>query len=128
MVAAALLLSCIVFIEAFLFLELGKQAGGILSRARDAMRVLADANRSDEEKESWARRNSGLILAMTASMAVKLAAMAAAVFAVLAGAVLISPQSEAGLSAALTSPTVIALMTLIAACYLWTRNAILRAL
>src|SRR5262245_8322517 len=128
MVIAALVISCIIFIESFLFLELGKQARGIVASARDALRALADAGRSDEEKESSARRTSRLLFTMTAAIVVKLAAIAGVLYVVLAGAVLISPQSEQSLSAALTSPTTIALLTLGAAFYAWMRNAIVRQL
>jgi hypothetical protein len=126
MTVAALALGCIIFIEAFLFLELGKQARGILVNAREALRVLADPERSDEEKESCARRASRVILKITVAVVLKLAAIAVVLFALFAGAALISPQSKAGIAAALASPAVIVLLTLAGVCYVSTRNAIKR--
>lgn len=126
MTVLALALGCIIFIEAFLFLELGKEARGILVNARDALRVLTDAARSDAEKESCARRVSRLILKMTVALVLKLAAIAAALFMLFAGAALVSPQSKAGIAGALTSLPVIVLLTMASVCYLSTRNAIKR--
>jgi hypothetical protein len=126
MILAALTLSCIIFIEAFLFLELGNQARGILAGARDALRILNDAERSDDEKEAYARRAARSMLTMTAWVALKLAAIASVLCVFLLGAVAISPQSEADLIAAMASPAVIVYLTLTAVCYVWTRNAILR--
>jgi hypothetical protein len=124
--ALVLTLSCVVFIESFLFLELGKQARGILASARDALRTMTDAQRSDEEKELCTRRAALAILTMTGAAVLKLAAIAAVLAALFWGFVLISPESEADLTAALVSPAVIASLTLAGVCYVWARNAILR--
>jgi hypothetical protein len=126
MTFAALLVCSSFFIEAFLFLELGKQARGILAEARDALRTLGDSQRSDEEKELCARRASRLILTMTVVLAAKLMAIAGVLGIVLVGAVLISPDSKDSLVAALASPAVLAALTLVAVGYVWARNAIFR--
>jgi hypothetical protein len=116
----------VIFVEAFLFLELGKQARGILATTRVTLAILTDAQRSDEEKESTARRAAGALLAMTATVVLKLAAIAAVLAGFFAGAVRLFPEREAGFTAALTSPAAIVLLTVVAAGYVWTRNAILR--
>ncbi|HET8697466.1 MAG TPA: hypothetical protein VFO94_08275 [Gammaproteobacteria bacterium] len=126
MILAALALSCVIFVEAFLFLELGKQARGILATTKVTVAILTDAQRSDEEKESTARRAAGALLAMTAAVLLKLAAIAAILALFFAGAVRLFPESEAALTAALTSPAAIVLLTVVAGVYVWTRNALLR--
>ena len=126
MTLAALALSCVIFVEAFLFLELGKQARGILATTQVTLAILADGQRSDEEKESTARRAAGALLGMTAAVLLKLALIAAILGAFFAGAVQLFPASEAALMAAFTSPSVMVLLTFVAAGYVWARNAILR--
>jgi uncharacterized membrane protein len=126
MTLAALAVSCVIFVEAFLFLELGKQARGILATTQVTLAILTDAQRSDEDKESTARRAAGALLAMSAAVVLKLAVIAAVLVAFFAGAVRLFPEREAALTAALTSPAGIVLLTLVAAGYVWTRNAILR--
>jgi hypothetical protein len=63
---------------------------------------------------------------MTGVVLLKLAAIASVLSVCFLGAVAISPESEAGLIAALASPTVIVALTLAAGGYVWMRNAILR--
>ena len=126
MTLAALILGSVIFIEGFLFLELGKQPRAILAVARDALRVLGDAHRGDDEKERCARRASRLLLAATGAMVLKLAAIAAALLLFFAGTARLFPESGAGLVAALTSPFALVLVTVAAAGYVWVRNALLR--
>jgi hypothetical protein len=126
MSVAALILSSIIFVEAFFFLGLGKQARGVFAIARDAMSVLADRRLGDEEKESCARRASGLILKMTAIVVLKLAAIGGVLFAFFLGAAKLFPASAEDLFAALASPIVLAVVTLAAVGWVWMRNAIRR--
>lgn len=125
MSVAALILSSLIFVEAFFFLRLDRQARAVLGIARDSMSVLADARFSDADKEACARRASRLVLKATAVMVLKLAAIAAVLYAVFLGITWIHPSSAAGLLAALASPLVILAVTLVAFGYVWMRNAIL---
>jgi hypothetical protein len=122
---AALILSSLIFVEAFFFLRLDKQARAVLGIARDSMSVLADGRISDADKEACARRASLLVLKATAVMVLKLAAIAAVLYAVFLGVTWIHPSSAASLLAALASPLVILSVTLVAFGYVWMRNAIL---
>jgi hypothetical protein len=121
---AALVLSSIIFVEAFFFLRLDRQARGVFVIARDAMSVLADGRLGDEEKESCARRASHLILKMTAVVVVKLAAIGGALYALFLGTATLFPGSADDLLAALTSPIVLVALTLVAIGWVWIRNAI----
>jgi hypothetical protein len=123
---AALTLSSIIFVEAFLFLRLDRQARGVFVIARDAMSVLGDGGRGDEEKESCARQASRLILTMTAIVVLKLAAICGVLYALFLGTAALSPETGDGLLAALASPIVLAILTLVAVGWVWMRNAIRR--
>jgi hypothetical protein len=126
MILAALLLSCVVLVESFLFLQLDKQARGILATTRDALNVLRDARINDDDKERCTRLAARAILTMTAIFTLKLAAIVGVLCALFFGVAAISSDGAAALLAALVSPTVIVALTLAATCYVWIRNAILR--
>lgn len=126
MIAATLLLCCILFIEAFLFLELGKQAREILASTRDTLRTLADSERTDDEKERCARRAARLMTTTTVIIILKLAAIGAVLAGVFLGAAALAPESKPGLIAALGSPAVAVALTLAGIAYVWMRNALLR--
>ena len=126
MVIAALIVGTIICIEAFFFLRLDTQARAVFAIASDAFAVLADGRLSDEQKESCARRAARLILKMTTVVALKLAAIAGALYALFLGAAWAHPPSAPRIMAALTSPVVLVSMTLAAFGYVWMRHAILR--
>jgi hypothetical protein len=124
MSVAALILSSIIFVEAFFFLRLDRQARGVFVIARDAMSVLADARLGDEEKESCARRAARLILTMTAMVVLKLAAIGGVLYALFAGTAWLFPASAERIFAALASPIVLVVVTLVTLAWLWVRNAL----
>ena len=125
MIIATLIVGTIICIEAFCFLRLDQQARGILAIASDAFCVLGDVRLPAEQKESCARRAARLILKMTTVAVLKLAAIAGALYALFLGAAWAHPPSAAGILAALTSPTVLVTVTLVAFGYVWMRNALL---
>ena len=124
MSVAALILSSIIFVEAFLFLKLERQARGVFVIARDAMSVLADSRLGDEEKESCARRAARLILTMTAIVVLKLAAIGGVLYALFVGTAWLSPASVERIFAALASPIVLVAVTLVTLGWVWVRNAL----
>ena len=126
MIHAALVLSCIVLVESFLFLQLDKQVRGILATTRDALHTLGDAKASDDDKEHATRLAARVILKMTVVFTLKLAAIIGVLGAFLFGTAAISPSGASAVLEALVSPTVIVALTLAATCYVWIRNAILR--
>ena len=126
MIIATLIVGTIICIEAFFFLRLDQQARGVLAIASDALGVLADGRLPDEQKESCARRAARLILKMTTVVVMKLAAIAGALYALFLGAAWAHPPSAAAFLDALTSPVVLATVTLVAFGYAWMRHALLR--
>jgi hypothetical protein len=122
---AALIVSSLVFVEAFFLLRLDRQARAVVAISRDAFGVLADGRLGDDEKEACARRASRLILKATALIVVKLAAIAIGLSAIFLGVAWIHPASAESLVAALASPLVLAAVTAVAFGYVWMRNAIL---
>jgi len=126
MVIATLIVGTIICTEAFYFLRLDAEARGVFALASDALGVLADRRLSDEQKESCARRAARLIFKMTAVVALKLAGIAGALYALFLGASWAHPPSAARIAAALTSPVVLVSMTLVAFGYVLMRHAILR--
>ena len=121
---ATLILSSIIFVEAFFFLRLDRQARGVFVIARDAMCVLGDGQLGDAEKESCARRASRLILTVTAVVVLKLAAIGGALYALFLGVAWLFPGSAAALFAALASPLVLVVVTLVTLGWVWVRHAI----
>lgn len=126
MIIATLIVGTIICIEAFFFLRLDQQARGVLAIASDALGVLADGRLPDEQKESCARRSARLILKMTTVAVAKLAAIACALYGLFLAATWAYPASAAGILNALTSPTVLVTVTLVAFGYVWMRNALFR--
>ena len=126
MSVAALIFSGIIFVEAFLFLKLDRQARGVFVIARDALSVLADGSLADEQKESCARRAARLILTLTAVVVLKLAAIGGVLYALLVGTAWVFPTSAERIFAALVSPIVLVVVTLATLGWLWVRNALRR--
>ena len=126
MILGALLLSCVVLIEAFLFLQLDRQVRGIFATTRDALYVLGDAKVSDDDKERCTRLAARVILKMTGLFTLKLAAIVGVLCVFFLGFTAISSDGGAALLAALVSPTVLVALTLGAMGYVWIRNAVLR--
>ena len=125
MSVATLIVTSLILVEAFFFLRLDEQARAALRTARDAAGVLADRHISDDEKESCARKASRLVFKLTAVLTLKLIILAVVLYAIFLGVAWIHPPSAASLLAALTSPLVLASVTLIALVYVRMRNAIL---
>jgi hypothetical protein len=124
MSVATLILSSLIFVEAFFLLRLDRQARAVVAISRDALYVLADGRVSDDEKEASARRASRLVLKATSLIVLKLAAIAVVMFALFAAVAWIHPSSAASLFAALASPLVLVSVTAVACGYGWVRNAI----
>lgn len=125
---ALLLLFCVVFLELFLLLDLRKEAVAIAARSREAMRVVAAKGMSDDEKESFMRRESLAMFKATATLTLKLLGIAAVLYAIFLGAVAVMPDLERPLLDSFVSPRIIAMMTIATVLYAWARNAILKQL
>ena len=128
MIYALLLLFCVVFLELFLLLDLRKEAIAIVARSREAVRVMADADSSDDDKEAFMRRAALAMLKTTATFSLKLVGIFAVLYAMFLGAVALIPDLERPLLDSLVSPPIIAVLTIATVLYAWVRNAVLKQL
>lgn len=128
MIYALLFGSCVVFVELFQILRLPEHARALVADAREGMLALGRAGLSDEAKEAYMRAASASVLRATVLLALKLLIIGAVLYALYAAAVLAQPALESELARSLVSPRVIALLTLVAACYVLLRNAVLKQL
>lgn len=123
---ALLLLFSIVFIESFLFLDLGSRARSIAGSARDALGKLRNTMLSDAEKEAIARKSARRIFAGTCSFLLRLSLILVALAAALFVADALDPAIGEELRSALASPPILAVLTVFAIAYGYVRAALLR--
>lgn len=128
MIYALLLLSCVVFLELFLFLDLRAEATAIVARSREAVRVMVAKDMSDDDKEAFMRRASLAMLKATATFTLKFLGIFAVLYAIFLGAVALVPDLERPLLDSFVSPPIILMLTIATASYAWVRNAVLKQL
>jgi hypothetical protein len=128
MIYALLLPLCIVFLELFLFLDLRKEAMAIVARSREAVRVMAAKDISDDDKEAFMRRAALAMLKATAMFTLKFLGIVAVLCAIFLGAVALMPDLERPLLDSLVSPPTILMLTIATVLYAWVRNAVLKQL
>lgn len=128
MIYALLFLFCVVFLELFLLLDLRKEAIAIVARSREAVRVMADADSSDDDKEAFMRRAALAMLRTTATFSLKFLGIFAVLYAMFLGAVALIPDLERPLIESLVSPPIILVLTIATVSYAWVRNAVLKQL
>ena len=125
---ALLLLFCVVFLELFLLLDPRKEVVAIVARSREALRVVAASDMSDDEKEAFMRRGSLAMFKATAMLMLKLLGIFAVLYAIFLGTVAVMPDLERPLLDSLVSLPIVAMMTIATVLYAWTRNAVLKQL
>ena len=128
MIYALLFLFCVVFLELFLLLDLRKEAIAIVARSREAVRVMADADSSDDDKEAFMRRAALAMLKTTATFSLKFLGIFTVLYAMFLGAVALIPDLERPLLESLVSPPIILVLTIATVLYAWVRNAVLKQL
>jgi hypothetical protein len=121
-----LVLASIVFIESFLFLDLGRKAGNIARTAQGAMHGLRDRGLDDDEKEAIARAAARRIFAATAVFLLQFGLVAGIIGAGVLGLAALSPAVGRELLAELSSPLALTALTAIAVGYGCMRGWILR--
>jgi hypothetical protein len=128
MIYVLLLLFCIALFELFELLNLRKDAVHIVARSREAMRVVAAKDMSDDDKEAFMRRASLAMLKTTGLFTLKFLGVLAVVYAIFLGVVALIPDLEQPLLASFVSPSTIVLLTIATLLYAWLRNAVLKQL
>jgi hypothetical protein len=126
MTYVVLLVFSIIFIESFLFLDLGVQARRIVSVARESFRVIGSQAHTDLQKEQHLRRASRAVSGATAVLALKFAAITAGLGLAFAAITLMHPDTGQRLLAMVSSPMDVAVVTVAACAYGWLRHAIHR--
>lgn len=126
MIYAFLLVSCIVFIELFMVLDLRKDASRIIAGSREAMRVIMSPEADDDEKEAFVRRASADMFVATFKFLLKFLIIFLALYALYALVSYIVPAIRGPILESLVSPIVIVGLTLLAMAYVWLRNVILK--
>jgi len=117
-------LLCIVFLELFLVVGLGREATNIITRSRAAARVFIDASLDDDHKETFMQRESIEMLKATGRLVLKIAAIGAILYAVYFLIVTIVPESRDEIVAGFTSITTISILTVATLAYAWARHVI----
>jgi hypothetical protein len=120
--------STIIFIESFLFLDLSIQVRRILSETRLSCRVLGSNTYTDAQKEAHLRNSSRQVGGATGVLFLKLIGITAIVALPYTLLALIRPYAVQQLLADLSSPLVLAALTVVGCAYVWIRHAIFRPL
>jgi len=126
MVYVLLLLFCIVFFELFVRLDLRKDAMAIVTRSREAMRVMAAKDMSDDDKEAFMRRSSLAMFRTTGTFTLKFLGILVVLYAIFRGVVALLPDLERPLLDSFVSPLIIVLLTVATLLYAWLRNAVFK--
>jgi len=123
---AFLLVSCVVFIELFIALDLRQQAADLIARSREAMSVVMSSTLDDEAKEAAVRRASVDIFKATFVFAFKFLIIVIVLYAIFWLLVTLIPDLKSPILESFVSPLVIIGLTVAAMSYAWVRNAVLK--
>jgi hypothetical protein len=125
MIYVPLILLSVALFELFVLLKIAESARTILSRSREAMRVLASPELGDDEKESCMRRGSIETFKATLGLTAKLLLTAGILFALFELIIVMFPALRQPLIASLVSPSAIVILTVAVFGYAWIRKAAL---
>jgi len=124
MIYLFLLVSCVIFIELFIYLDLNKEAMTIITRSRDAMGVVMSSDLDDDAKEAFMRRASVEMFKATFTFAIKFLFIVVVLYAIYWLLINVFPDLRDPVLESLVSPVVIVGMTFAAMSYVWVRNVI----
>ena len=119
---------CIILFELFALLKMGREPMAIITRSREAMRVLMSSELGDDDKEVLMRRGSADIFKATLRFALKFLSIGVVLYLLFLLIVTLFPDLKQAMFKSLYSPVVIAILTLGTLCYAWVRKAILSRL
>lgn len=126
MIYASLTIFCVVFVELFLFLDIRKDIALVASTARKSLGVLASSEMADDAKEAFVRHASLDIFRTTGIFATKVIAIFVVLYFIYVLFIVASPDLEQDLLQSFVSPMVILITSIVAMCYVWVRNVILK--
>ena len=126
MIYLFLAVSCILFIELFILLDVKKSSTAIISGTRDAQRVFGSSEMSDEEKERYMRRETLRMFKATATFLFKFLLIFVVLYAVFWLTTQFRPELRPGIIESFTSPIVIVALTAAAMIYVWLRNVVVK--
>lgn len=128
MIYAVLFPFCIALFELFALLKIGSDAMAIITRSHQAMRVLMSSELGDDDKEVLMRRGSADIFKATLRFALKFLAIGVVLYLLFLLTVTLFPDLKQAMLESLSSPVVIAVLTVGTMCYAWVRRAIVSRL
>ena len=121
---APLFMLCIVFVELFIRLGIGKDAMAIVARSREAMGVLLSPELGDDEKEAFMRRGSVDIFKATFLFAMKFVLIGVVLYLLYLLVVSVLPGLKHELLAKLIAPVPIVILTIGTMAYARVRSSI----
>ena len=121
-----LVISCIVFIELFIFFDLKSEATKLVTRSREATGVMMSSKLDDDAKEAMIRQASVDIFKATFVLAIKFLLIVMVLYGMYWLFITIVPALRAEILDSFVSPLVIVGMTIVAMSYVWVRNAVLK--
>ena len=119
---------CIILFELFALLKTSRDATAIITRSREAMRVLMSSELGDDDKEVLMRRGSADIFKATLRFALKFLSIGVVLYLLFLLTVTLFPDLKQAMFESLYSPVIIAILTFGTLCYAWLRKAILSLL
>ena len=128
MIYVFFVISCIVFIELFIFLNLQTEAAKIITRSREAMGVVISSELDDDAKEAFMRRAAIEMFKATFIFAIKFLLIVVVLYAMYWLLVRIFPELRYPILESLVSPIIIIGVTFAAMSYAWVRNVIIKQL
>ena len=126
MIYIYLAISCIAFVELFIWLDTKREALSLMAQSRDAMGVITSSDLDDDEKEVLVRRASVEIFKCTFMLIGKFLAIVAVLYCIYFATVVTFPDLRAPIHESFVSPIALIGLTLFAAVYVWARNAVFR--
>ncbi len=126
MIYVFLIISCIVFSELFIFLNLKNEAMELVTRSREAMAVVMSSKLDDDAKETMTRQASIDIFKATFKFVLKFLLIVIVLYAMYWLFITIVPELRVEILESFVSPLVIIGLTVAAMSYVWVRNAVLK--
>ena len=126
MIYVFLFTSAIVFVELFIALDVRQQAQLIVSRAREATRVILSSDLDDDQKETFMRRSSVEMFAATFKFLMKFLVIILVIYAMFFLITFTFPATREPILESFVSPIVMLGLTLAAFAYVWLRNVIFK--
>ena len=126
MIYLFLMISCVIFIELFIFFDLKNDAMKLVTQSREAMSVVMSSKLHDDSKEAFMRQASIETLKGTFMFAMKFLLITVVLYAIYWLLITMVPDLRVPILESFVSPTVIIGVTVAAMSYAWLRNVILK--